>query len=97
MELTPIKVMSESVAVAEKFMALFVALILVSTLLSHKNQRQSEELSSAIRDIESEGGVLEIFIQDQFHLATVDDAIREIEQVKGSLLKIIVWLSEALK
>jgi hypothetical protein len=97
MELTPVKMMSESISVVEKFMALFVALILVSTLLSHKNQRQSEELSNAISDIESEGGILERFMQDQFHLATIDDAISEIERVKGSLLKIIVWLSAALK
>ena len=77
-ELAPIRIISESAAIAEKFMALFLALILVSTLLSHKNQRQSEELSAAIRDIESKGRVLEKFMQDQFHVMTIEEAIAEI-------------------
>jgi hypothetical protein len=80
----------------EKLLALILGLILVSTLLSHKNQRQSDELSAAIRDIEAEGRTMEAFIQTEFHVRNIDDAISELERLKAGMLQIILWLSKGL-
>ena len=80
----------------EKLFALILCLVLVSTLLSHKNQRRYDELSAAIIDIESEGKAMELFIQSEFRVAKIDDAISELERVKSGLLQFILWLSKSL-
>jgi hypothetical protein len=81
----------------EKLLALVLGLILVSALLSHKNQRQYDELSAAIRDIEAEGDAMEAFIESEFHVVSIDDAISELERLKSGLLQFILWLSKGLK
>jgi hypothetical protein len=95
-DLVPVKAIAQSLSMIEKLLALILGLILVSTLLSHKNQRQFDELSFAIQDIEAEGQDMEAFIQSEFHVKNIDDAISELERLKSGLLQIILWLSKGL-
>ena len=95
-DLVPAKTIAQVLSMIEKLLALILGLILVSTLLSHKNQRQFDELSYAINDIEAEGRAMEAFIQSEFHVENIDDTISELGRLKTGLLKIILWLSKGL-
>jgi hypothetical protein len=39
---------------------------------------------------------MELFIQSEFRVANIDDAISELERVKSGLLQFILWLSKSL-
>jgi hypothetical protein len=94
-ELMPVMVFAQAANMLEKFLALCMGLIVVSIVVSHKGQRQSEELTAAIRSVESEGEKLESFVRSEYHFETMDDAVAELERLKGSLVKIILWLSQS--
>jgi hypothetical protein len=71
-------------------------IILVSLLFNYKNQKNVEEISNAIKDIEQEGKSMEVFIRDEYRL-NIDDALKEINRLKLNLANFLLWLTNNIK
>jgi hypothetical protein len=92
-ELTPITRLSESVSMAENFFALVLIAIFASQLISVKSQRLATELNQVIASIEAEGRFIESFIRSEYKIDTIDAALAELERLKASLMRFLVFLT----
>jgi hypothetical protein len=95
-QLDPTKLWSQTLSLTEKSLALFTVAILVSMFFSRKSQRQNADLENAVRDLRAEGALMQEFVRSEFRLRTIEDAIAEIERLKGGMISLILWLSRQL-
>ena len=95
-ELIPITSLSQSLLMIESIFSIMLLIILVSLLFNYKNQKNVEEISNAIKDIEQEGKSMEVFIRDEYRL-NIDDALKEINRLKLNLANFLLWLTNNIK
>lgn len=69
----------------------------VSLLFTHKTQQQIDELNSAIVELDLEGKEMEGLIKQDYRLASVDEAILELDRLKASFAAFLLKLSAGLK
>lgn len=74
----------------EIFFGFLVLVILVYLLFTIIREKHKEEIESSIIVIKKQGTELGKIIDNEYHLS-VDQAIKEIEKIKGSMLKIIYY------
>ena len=74
------------------FLVLIILLFLFTTIIREKHR---EELESSIVEMDKQGRELERFIGREYNL-TVDQAIGEVEKIKGALIKFIYYLSSEI-
>ncbi len=96
-EIVPNMPISQMASMIESFCALLVATIFVFLLLDFRSQRHKDELEDVIQRIEEQGNRMESFIKDEFKINSIDDAMTEIEKLKGSMTKILYKISESIK
>ena len=65
-------------------------MILVYLFFTIIKEKHKQEIVSSIVAIERQGTELEDIINEEYHL-TVDQAIKEVEKIKGSMLKVIYY------
>jgi hypothetical protein len=96
-ELAPNVPVSQAVWMIEGMLAFFLVVILASLFLSHRGQREAAELNAVIANIEDEGRHMEGFIQRNWHIDSVDQAIVELTRLQASMLKVMLFFSDRLK
>jgi hypothetical protein len=96
-EISPQSVVSQSLWMIEAAFALFLIAILFSLFFSIKSQRNASELERVISAMQSEGRELEIFIQAEYEIASIDEAIAELERLKTGLFQLLLWLTKNMR
>ncbi len=61
-----------------------------------QNEKYNEEINNVITAIEKQGNDLEKFVGEEFNLS-LDNAISEIEKIKGAFIKIIYYFTKNIK
>ncbi len=69
------------------FLILVILFYLLFTIVREKHKK---EIQTSIIELEKQGSKLEKLINKEFHLS-IDQAIDEVEKVKGSMLKVIYY------
>lgn len=75
---------------------ILILIILVFIKLTVQNEKYNEEINNVIVAIEKQGNDLEKFVGEEFNLS-VDDAIHEIDKIKGIFIKIIFYFTKNIK
>jgi hypothetical protein len=96
-EIRAISPWAQTLAMLEGFLAITLVVILATLIMSVKSQRQTEEITRSIVEIEAEGEKIETLIRDDYKLNSVEEALREINRLKTGLSKLLLALSEQLK
>lgn len=81
----------------QAFLVFFIVVILVTLLLSVKNDRHIEELNQVIKEVEDEGKDMETFIKDEYKINSIVDALDELKKVQAAFVKFIYKISDDLK
>jgi hypothetical protein len=89
--------LSQTISMFEYVFSLILVAILIALVFSIQWQRTSDELTNVIAIFEDEGARMEEFIQQQFNMATIEDALAELEALKSSVLKIILFFTSRLR
>lgn len=76
----------------EIFFAFVILVILVSVIFTVFQERHNQEIDSVIDTLKHQGMELETYINSEYKL-TVGDALKEIENLKGSMINIIYYFS----
>ena len=95
--LTAIHPIAQIVWMIQTFLVFILGAILIALLLSVKNDRHAEELNKVIEDVEMEGKEMETFIQDEYKINNIGDALVELQKVQASFIKFIFKISDDLK
>lgn len=95
--LTAVQPISQIVWMIQTFLVFILGVILVALLLSVKNDRHSEELNKVIEEVEKEGKKMETFIQDEYKINSIADALAELQKVQAAFVKFIYKISDDLK
>ncbi len=90
---TPVSQLSQMI---EKFFALFVGFIFVSHLFSIRSDRYANEMGEVIAVIKKRGDDMGAFIEDEYKL-TFEEAMKELERLKGNMLNFIYLLSKGIE
>jgi hypothetical protein len=96
-EVAPQNSISQSLWMLEAFLALFLIAILIGLLFSIKSQRNASELEELVEGLEREGREIELFIQAEYQIASIDDALAEVERLKTGLFQVLLWLTKNIK
>ena len=89
--------LTQGVLMVQQLFSFFLGVIFVSIILSVRNQRYSEELTSVINSIEKEGAAMESFIKDEYKVNSIEAAMVELEKLKASFFKLIYQLTNYIK
>ena len=92
-EITPIDFYSQLISMSEQFFAIVLLFILIALFIAVRNERYKEQLDRTIREFEETGRALEALIQSTYSM-TIEQALREIREMKSNMIDLIVWLSE---
>jgi hypothetical protein len=95
-EVVPIHAVSQSVSMFESALALVLIAILINLFISVKAQRTADEIGKIITLFEDEGAKMETFIKDEYRIATVEDAVAELETLQTGMIKLIGFLTRRL-
>jgi hypothetical protein len=96
-DLIAVSTMSYDVNMMQKMFSVLLIPIFVSQIIVIQKQRFTEELDAVIRRIESASHAMESFIFNEYRVSTIEEALAEIEGFKGSLVRILLFLTERLK
>ncbi|OPY60565.1 MAG: hypothetical protein A4E56_02604 [Pelotomaculum sp. PtaU1.Bin065] len=92
-EIVPVHQISQTTAILQLFTSLFLTIIFISIFINFKNQRYNNELNKVIKEIEDKGMFMEEFIQNEYKVENIQNAIYLLEQLKSSLISFIYYLS----
>jgi hypothetical protein len=95
-ELIPIHPISQLASMFEQVLAFLLVAILITLILTVRGRRNAEELEQVVKMFEFEGAKMESFIRDEYRLASVEDAVKELESLKSGLTKIFSFFSRNL-
>jgi hypothetical protein len=79
----------------EIFFGFLILAILFFLITNVVRERHTEELDQMIVLAKARGGELDKLILSEFDL-TVEEALQEVEKIKGSLLKLIYYLASQI-
>jgi len=96
-EVMPIMTISQVTAMVESFFALFLIAIFVSLLISVRSKRYSDELNKVIKEIEKEGESMESFINNEYKIKSIREAISELERLKAGLVNFIYQITKSIE
>ncbi len=88
---------SQIVSMIEPILSLIIIGIFVSSLITVMGEKHAEELNKVIESVETQGIEMESFIQEEFKITNIGDAIKELDKVKAGLLQIIMMITNNLK
>jgi len=80
---------------AEIFSGFMIVVILFFVITTVVKEKHTEELDGMIEVAKIHGQELDIIIRDEYKL-TIDDAIKEVEKIKGSMLKLIYYFTSQI-
>ncbi len=80
---------------AEIFSGFMIVVILFFVITTVVKEKHTEELNGMIEVARMHGQELDIIIRDEYKL-TIDDAIKEVEKIKGSALKLIYYFTSQI-
>ncbi len=63
-------------------------------MISVRTQRYSEELDLAIAAVEHQGQLMEQNIAAEFRIATIDEALAELDKAGASMIRLLYWFSK---
>ncbi|MDI3090000.1 hypothetical protein QJ133_02260 [Priestia megaterium] len=95
-ELEPALPMTQIVAMLGTFFTFLIGAIFVGLIFSVRSQRYDEELTDIVKRINNHGGELETFIKEEYKIKSLEDALLEVEKMKGSLVKLIYKFTESI-
>jgi hypothetical protein len=95
-ELTAVSTKSYVVNMTQKLFAVLLIPMLISQIIVGQKQRFTEELDQVITRIEYAGNLMEQFIFEEYKVGTFEEALAEIERLKGNLVRILLFLTEKL-
>jgi hypothetical protein len=90
-ELYPASTLARVFSCLEIFSGFLIVIIIVFLLLTIFREKHNEQINNAIMTIENQALVSQDFIRKEFSL-NIDEAIQEIEKIKGALVKVIYFL-----
>jgi hypothetical protein len=96
-ELTPTSVIAKLAWMVEWFFSFLFASVVVSLLIAIKNQRNSGDIDGVIVALTNESQELEKFIKSEYQLDSLDSALKELDRLEASIIKIIMWLTNNIK
>jgi len=96
-EIDPTTTVAQAVSMAEKFLALFLIGIFAASMISVRSQRYSEQLNAVIVGLEEDGRIMESFIRDEYRIASIEEALVELERLKASMGFVLGYLTRNLK
>jgi len=96
-EITPTLPLSQILFMIESFFAFFIVAIFISLIFTYKNQKRTEELNQAIEGIEGEAKSMEGFIKEEFRFKNIDEAIKELSNLKSGLAQFILKITESIR
>ncbi len=95
--ITPILPLSQSVFMLEVFFEFLLAALLVSLFFSVSNERYTNELKRVVVGLEREGKSMESFVNDEYRISTIDDAIQSLAKLKAGLIDQIYWITKHME
>jgi hypothetical protein len=96
-ELDPATVIAQALSMTEKFLALFLIGIFAASMISVRSQRYSDQLNAVIAGLEEDGRIMESFIRDEYRMASIEEALMELEKLKASMGFILGYLTRNLE
>ncbi len=95
-ELEPALPMTQIVAMLGTFFTFLIGAIFVGLIFSVRSQRYDEELTDIVKRINNHGEELETFIKEEYKIKSLEDALLEVEKMKGSFVKLIYKFTESI-
>ncbi len=92
-EVTTINNLSRSLFLFEQFFALILIGIFFTLFLSIKNEKESADIDEVVNKIKVQGDIMGEYISTEYKMS-VDDAIVEVQKLKGALIKVIFYLTK---
>jgi hypothetical protein len=96
-EIVPASMVSHALWMIEAICAFGILGLFAAHFITLRTQRYSDQLAATARAIEAEGRIVESFVTEEWKLASIDEAIRELERLKFGLLALLIWLTRNLK
>ena len=96
-EISPATVFSQSLAMFENLIALVLIGLFTSLLVTIRSERHSAQLDRVITAIERDGNEIEAFMQSEYQIQSMDDALVELQRMKVSTIQILLWLTKNLR
>jgi short subunit fatty acids transporter len=93
-EFAPTVPLSKTIYMLQTFLSFLLILILVTLVISHRAQKTSSELDEVIAAVEGQGRQMEMFVQNEFNMPSIQVAIDRLKEAKAGLVNIIYWLSK---
>jgi hypothetical protein len=80
----------------EVLCAVAILVLFAAHFFALKTQKYKAQLAETARALEEEGAIVEAYVSEEWKLATIDDAIRELERLKSDALAMTLWLTKNL-
>ena len=96
-QIAAVKPTSQTVSMLASSCSLVLLVIFVSMLLPFRSERQKEQIDEVIRALQNESQIVENFILEEYKVASMSEALTELEKANTSLAKFIFWLTQAIK
>jgi hypothetical protein len=95
--ITPVLPISQGVFMLEVFFEFLLGALLVSLFFSVSNERYTNELKSVVVGLEREGKSMEAFVNGEYGISTIEDAIVALAKVKAGLINQIYWITKEME
>lgn len=96
-EVAPESVVAKSLWMLEASFALVLIAIIVAMYLSIRSQRLSDQVDSIIDALEGESRELESFVQQEYQIASIEDALAELDRLKAGMVQLMLWLTRNIR
>lgn len=95
-EFAPAVPLSKTIYMLQTFLSFLLIVILVTLVISHRAQKSSSELDEVIAAVEGQGRQMEMFVQNEFNMPSIQVAIDRLKEAKAGLVNIIYWFSKGI-
>lgn len=93
---SPTAAFTQSVYLLHRFLLLLIGAIFIAHLMTHRNRRYSDELTSTISLLDQQAKEMESHIVSEFGVGTIEEAVEGLREAKAGFMKFILWLTNEI-
>lgn len=94
--LVPVGLVSQAVQLLQFFCGVLLIVILITVIVTLRNEKYSFELEQVIATVEKEGRAAEDVLRSDYNYDSIDAAIGALEKAKTNMVAVIVYLTNNL-
>ena len=91
--IVPVSQLAKSVWMLETVLSWLLLVVIVGLGVAFARERSSEKLERSINSVEQQGAQMEDFIREQYRMPSAEAALAELQTLKSSMIKMLLWIS----